>query len=91
MGVINPCNRIQDYLDVDDRVKITFYERYYDQEIAAGSYLIRYVKVNNCRLNLSSYKFKGIRNIQENLFDIGQIIFIVFLIVFTALIMEQFT
>lgn len=41
MGVINPCHTIQEYLDINDKVEIIFYERYYDHEIAAGSYLVR--------------------------------------------------
>uniref|UniRef100_A0A914QZV3 Uncharacterized protein n=1 Tax=Panagrolaimus davidi TaxID=227884 RepID=A0A914QZV3_9BILA len=41
MAVINPCHTIQEYLDKNEKVEIIFYERYYDHEIAAGSYLVR--------------------------------------------------
>ena len=41
IGVINPCHEIQEYIDKDESVEITFYDRYYDDEIAAGSYLAR--------------------------------------------------
>ena len=41
MGVINPCHTIQEYIDPDPTTQIIFYERYYDHEIAAGSYLVK--------------------------------------------------
>uniref|UniRef100_A0AC34RN59 Glycosyltransferase n=1 Tax=Panagrolaimus sp. JU765 TaxID=591449 RepID=A0AC34RN59_9BILA len=41
IGVINPCHTIQEYIDDDPNVEIAFYDRYYDHEIAAGSYFAR--------------------------------------------------
>lgn len=39
MGIINPCHKIQEYIDNDK--EITFYDRYYNDEIMAGSYLAK--------------------------------------------------
>uniref|UniRef100_A0A7E4UUR6 Nucleotide-diphospho-sugar transferase n=1 Tax=Panagrellus redivivus TaxID=6233 RepID=A0A7E4UUR6_PANRE len=39
MGVINPCHTIQEY--IDDTADLVFYDRFYDFEIAAGSYLAK--------------------------------------------------
>ena len=41
MGVINPCHRIQEYIDDNPNVEVAFYDRYFNHEIAAGSYLAR--------------------------------------------------
>ena len=41
IGVINPCHHIQEYIDDDPNVEIVFYDRYYNDEIMAGSYLAR--------------------------------------------------
>ncbi|XGW35224.1 hypothetical protein V3C99_018890 [Haemonchus contortus] len=42
MGVVNPKRRIEEY--VDDSVEITFFDRFYNWEIAAGSYIVRNTK-----------------------------------------------
>ncbi|KAK5973750.1 hypothetical protein GCK32_006315 [Trichostrongylus colubriformis] len=39
MGVVNPKRRIEEY--IDDHVEITFFDRFYNWEIAAGSYIVR--------------------------------------------------
>ncbi|KAE9547756.1 hypothetical protein FO519_009032 [Halicephalobus sp. NKZ332] len=41
IGVINPCHHIQEYIDDDPKVEIIFYDRYYNDEIMAGSYFAR--------------------------------------------------
>uniref|UniRef100_A0A914QFJ7 Nucleotide-diphospho-sugar transferase domain-containing protein n=1 Tax=Panagrolaimus davidi TaxID=227884 RepID=A0A914QFJ7_9BILA len=41
MGIINPCHRIQDYIDKSQSIEMIFYERYFNYEFAAGSFLIR--------------------------------------------------
>uniref|UniRef100_A0AC34R6V6 Uncharacterized protein n=1 Tax=Panagrolaimus sp. JU765 TaxID=591449 RepID=A0AC34R6V6_9BILA len=41
IGVIHPCHTIQEFIDDDPDVEITFYERYYDHKIAVESYLVR--------------------------------------------------
>uniref|UniRef100_A0AC35GE80 Uncharacterized protein n=1 Tax=Panagrolaimus sp. PS1159 TaxID=55785 RepID=A0AC35GE80_9BILA len=41
MAVINPCHRIQDYIDDDPGIDMIFYERYFNHEFAAGSFIIR--------------------------------------------------
>lgn len=50
IGVINPCHEIQEYIDNDPNVEIAFYDRYYDNEIAAGSYLARLYKLRNLNI-----------------------------------------
>ncbi|CAJ0952820.1 unnamed protein product, partial [Mesorhabditis belari] len=40
-GVINPLRRIEEYLPVNPFVNILFYQRFYNDEIMADSYLIR--------------------------------------------------
>uniref|UniRef100_A0A7E4W5S3 Nucleotid_trans domain-containing protein n=1 Tax=Panagrellus redivivus TaxID=6233 RepID=A0A7E4W5S3_PANRE len=39
MGVVNPCHTIQEYFD--DTADLIFYDRFYDFEIAAGSYIAK--------------------------------------------------
>lgn len=39
MGVVNPKKRIEDYIDSD--TEIAFFDRFYNWEIAAGSYIVR--------------------------------------------------
>uniref|UniRef100_A0AC34FZC2 Hexosyltransferase n=1 Tax=Panagrolaimus sp. ES5 TaxID=591445 RepID=A0AC34FZC2_9BILA len=41
MGVINPCHTIQEYVVKDVRVHLTFYERYFNVQFAAGSYIAK--------------------------------------------------
>uniref|UniRef100_A0AC34QFT3 Uncharacterized protein n=1 Tax=Panagrolaimus sp. JU765 TaxID=591449 RepID=A0AC34QFT3_9BILA len=41
IGIINPCHLIQDYIDDDKKIELTFYDRYYNDEIMAGAYLAR--------------------------------------------------
>uniref|UniRef100_A0A7E4V0K6 Nucleotid_trans domain-containing protein n=1 Tax=Panagrellus redivivus TaxID=6233 RepID=A0A7E4V0K6_PANRE len=43
MGVINPTHMIQEYFK-EDGVEMTFYDRYYNHEIMAGSYLVKNTK-----------------------------------------------
>ncbi|KAK6036673.1 hypothetical protein COOONC_25822 [Cooperia oncophora] len=42
MGVVNPKRRIEEY--IDDNVEITFFDRFYNWEVAAGSYIVRNTK-----------------------------------------------
>uniref|UniRef100_A0A914QFL2 Uncharacterized protein n=1 Tax=Panagrolaimus davidi TaxID=227884 RepID=A0A914QFL2_9BILA len=57
MGVINPCHTIQEYIDVDEKIEIIFYERYYNHEIAAGSYLLKNTQTSRSfLLYWSNYK-----------------------------------
>ena len=51
MGVINPCHRIQEYIDNSRNVEITFYDRYFNHEIMAGSYLARNSEYSRYFLN----------------------------------------
>ncbi|KAK6032484.1 hypothetical protein OSTOST_01341, partial [Ostertagia ostertagi] len=39
MGVVNPKKRIEEY--VDDNVEISFFDRFYNWEVAAGSYIVK--------------------------------------------------
>ncbi|KAK6759482.1 hypothetical protein RB195_021206 [Necator americanus] len=39
MGVVNPKKRIEEYMD--DSVEISFFDRFYNWEVAAGSYIVR--------------------------------------------------
>ncbi|KJH41493.1 hypothetical protein DICVIV_12527 [Dictyocaulus viviparus] len=39
IGVVNPKRRIEEFIDED--VEIMFYDRFYNWEVMAGSYLVR--------------------------------------------------
>ncbi|CAL2034911.1 unnamed protein product [Caenorhabditis brenneri] len=39
IGVVNPKRKLEDFLD--EKYDITFYDRHFDQEVAAGSYFVR--------------------------------------------------
>ncbi|KAK6061382.1 hypothetical protein COOONC_00954 [Cooperia oncophora] len=39
MGVVNPKKRIEEFIDPE--AEITFYDRFYNWELAAGSYLVK--------------------------------------------------
>uniref|UniRef100_A0AC34RP37 Uncharacterized protein n=1 Tax=Panagrolaimus sp. JU765 TaxID=591449 RepID=A0AC34RP37_9BILA len=41
IGVINPCHKIQEYIDDNPNVEITFYDQYYNHKIAVDSYLAK--------------------------------------------------
>ncbi|RCN39475.1 hypothetical protein ANCCAN_14582 [Ancylostoma caninum] len=39
MGVVNPKRRIEEY--IDDGIEIAFFDRFYNWEVAAGSYIVK--------------------------------------------------
>ncbi|VDM55758.1 unnamed protein product [Angiostrongylus costaricensis] len=39
IGVVNPKRRIEDF--IDPKMEIIFYDRFFNWEVAAGSYLVR--------------------------------------------------
>ncbi|CAJ0939209.1 unnamed protein product, partial [Mesorhabditis belari] len=41
IGVINPRRRVQDFLPAESSVNVMFYNRFYNDEIMAGSYIVR--------------------------------------------------
>ncbi|CAJ0587398.1 unnamed protein product, partial [Mesorhabditis spiculigera] len=50
-GVINPIRRIEEYLPAETTVDVVFYNRFYNDEIMADTYLIRNTKRSHIFLN----------------------------------------
>ncbi|KAK6057079.1 hypothetical protein COOONC_05408 [Cooperia oncophora] len=57
MGVVNPKRRIEEY--IDDNVEITFFDRFYNWEVAAGSYIVRNTKwAQNFLKGFADYEYR---------------------------------
>ncbi|PIC27707.1 hypothetical protein B9Z55_019880 [Caenorhabditis nigoni] len=57
IGVVNPERRIEDYME--DGIDVTFYDRFYNWEIMAGSYIARNTQYAIDLLNeFADYEFK---------------------------------
>ncbi|CAI5443738.1 unnamed protein product [Caenorhabditis angaria] len=57
IGVVNPNRRIEEFLD--DSKDIIFYDRFFNWEVAMGSYIIRNTKyAKDALMNFSDYNYK---------------------------------
>ena len=67
IGVINPNHRIEEY--IDDTVNLIFYDRYFDWEVTAGSYLAKNSPYTTYFLNEWAnfqYRLPNSRNGRDN-------------------------
>ncbi|EPB74375.1 hypothetical protein ANCCEY_06549 [Ancylostoma ceylanicum] len=57
MGVVNPKRRIEEY--IDEGVEISFFDRFYNWEVAAGSYIVKNTKWTQKFLkDFADYEFR---------------------------------